>query len=415
MKRRYILTTILVAVAIACANSHEESEKRISLNTKINNSLSEFEELKGLDKEISNYLKQWEMKGASVAIMRKDSLIYAKGYGWADQERDVKMDAGHILRMASVSKLITAVGIMKLQDEGRLSLKSKVFGPEGILKDNDLNSLVKDTTFYKITIEHLLRHQGGFYRDPLFSSKDVKLQMRLTEPPVADDFFRLVLPRNLIFQPGSWQKYSNFGYLLLSRIIEHVSGKPYEQYIKDDVLAPAGCYDMHIAGNYYEDKRENEVRYYTHNGDGKFIEEYTGSGRMVERSYGGNNITLLSGAGGWCGSTIELARFVACIDGQNEIPDIISKKAVNQMIEYFDKDTFSLGWNDTAPEKGWIRTGTFSGTSAIIRYFPDGECWIFISNTSTWKGHRQTKYTDSLFRKCRKLYGDKFPARNLFE
>lgn len=415
MKRIYILATILVAVAFACANSPESTEGAKSLNSRVNNSLSEIEELKGLDKEISKYLKQWEMKGASVAVMRNDFLIYAKGYGWADEEKNIKMDAGHILRMASVSKLITAVGIMKLQDEGRLSLKSKVFGPEGILKGSGLNSLVKDTTFYKITIEHLLRHQGGFYRDPLFSSKDVKLQMRLSEPPVADDFFRLVLPRNLIFQPGSWQKYSNFGYLLLSSIIEHVTGKSYEQYIKEDVLAPAGCYDMHIAGNYYADKRENEVRYYTHNGDGKFTEEYTGSGKMVERSYGGNNIPLLSGAGAWCGSTVELARFIACIDGREEIPDIISKEAVNQMTEYFDKDTFSLGWNDTAPEKGWIRTGTFSGTSAIIRYFPDGECWIFISNTSTWKGHRQTKYTDSLFRKCRKLYGDQFPARNLFE
>ena len=249
MKRIYIIATILVAVAFACANSPESTEGAKSLNSIVNNSLSEIEELKGLDKEISKYLKQWEMKGASVAVMRNDSLIYAKGYGWADEEKNIKMDAGHILRMASVSKLITAVGIMKLQDEGRLSLKSKVFGPEGILKGSELNSLVKDTTFYKITIEHLLRHQGGFYRDPLFSSKDVKLQMRLSEPPVADDFFQLVLPRNLIFQPGSWQKYSNFGYLLLSRIIEHVTGKSYEQYIKEDVLAPAGCYDMHIAGS----------------------------------------------------------------------------------------------------------------------------------------------------------------------
>ena len=106
---------------------------------------------------------------------------------------------------------------------------------------------------------------------------------------------------------------------------------------------------------------------------------------------------------------------MASIDGRDEIPDIISKEAVDQMIEYFDKATFSLGWNDTTPGVGWSRSGTLSGTTAMIKYFPGGECWIFISNTSTWKGPRQAKQTDALFKKCRKLYSDKFPARNLFE
>ena len=245
--------------------------------------------------------------------------------------------------------------------------------------------------------------------------RDVKHQLQLDHAPEVEDFYKVVLNRRLKFAPGSWQSYSNFGYLLLSKIIEKVSGMPYDEFIRTAVLAPAGCYDMHIAGTYYEDKRDNDVRYYTHEGDGKYIEEYTDSDVMVERCYGGNNIPLLSGAGAWCASPIELARLVASIDGRNEVPDIISKEAHAQMIEYFDPDTFSLGWNDTTPEKGWSRTGTFSGTSAMVKYFPDGECWIFISNTSTWKGPRQSKETDSLFRKCRKLYGEKFPAHNLFE
>ena len=414
MKLKLLITTILVAVSVACSDNIEQVVP-VGLNEKLSNSLSERREFEGLDKEMKRYLRKWEMKGASVAIMRNDSLIFAKGYGWADEEKEVKMEAGHILRMASVSKLITAIGIMKLQDEGRLNIKNKVFGPEGVMKGSDLDTLIRHSAYDHLTIEHLLRHQGGFYRDPLFSSKDVMNQMRLDHPPTADDFFRLILPKRLRYKPGTTHRYSNFGYLLLSRIIEHVTGKSYEQYIKEEILAPAGCYDMHIAGNYYEDRRENEVRYYTHRGEGQFIEEYTGSGNLVERSYGGNNIPLLSGAGAWCGSTAELARLVASIDGRDEVPDIISKKAVDQMIEYFDQSTFSLGWNDTTPGVGWSRTGTFSGTSAIIKYFPDGECWIFISNTSTWRGPRQAKQTDALFKKCRKLYSKKFPALNLFE
>lgn len=190
---------------------------------------------------------------------------------------------------------------------------------------------------------------------------------------------------------------------------------PYEDFIRKEVLAPAGCYDMHIAGSYYADKRYNEVRYYTHEGEGKFIEEYNNSGQMVERCYGGNNIPLLSGAGAWCGSPAEIARLVAAIDGRPEVEDIISQEAFDQMIEYFDKETFSLGWNDTDPAKGWKRTGTLAGTSALVMHFPDGECWVMITNTSTWRGPGLARYTEALFKQCRELYSDKLPERNLFK
>ena len=417
------LSLILAAAAIATAFViiHKSIPKpqplkapRIYLNDTLKNNMSEIEELAGLDKKVKSFMRQWQIKGASLSIMRNDSLLYSKGYGWADEQKGIEMEPRNILRMASVSKLITAVGIMVLQERDSLSIKDTVFGPSGILNDSLFNGLIKDKNYHKITIEHLLRHQGGFPRDPLFSSRDVMTQLRLEHAPEKEDFYKVVLNRPVRFEPGTWQRYSNFGYLLLSDIIEKVSGKPYEQFIKEDVLLPAGCFDMHIAGNYYEHKRENEVRYYTHEGDGKYIEEYNKSGRIVERCYGGNNIPLLSGAGGWCGSTAELARFVAAIDGKPEVEDIISPESIAQMVEYFDRDTYSLGWNDTTPEKGWSRTGTLAGTSALIKYFPDGECWILITNTSTWKGPGLPRYTDEMFKACRDLYGDKLPKRDLF-
>ena len=405
--------TIIVASGRKEIEHHEE--KVFRLNDTLTNEMSDIPELQGLDRKIRSYLRKWHMKGASLAITRGDSLVYAKGYGWADAENGIEMSPRHILRMASVSKLITAAGIMVLHDRGDLNIKDTVFGPSGILNDSIFNSLIKDKNYHRITVEHLMRHQGGFRRDPLFSSRDVKHQLRLDHAPVAEDFYKVVLNRRLKFAPGSWQSYSNFGYLLLSEIIEKVSGLPYDEFIIREVLEPAGCYDMHIAGTYYEDRRDNEVRYYTHEGDGKFIEEYTDSGIMVERCYGGNNIPLLSGAGAWCGSPAEIARFVASIDGRPEVPDIISKESVELMTGYYDRDTFSLGWNDTHPSKGWSRSGTLSGTTALVKLFPDGECWIFISNTSTWKGPRQAKYTDALFRSCRELFSDKLPRRNMFE
>ena len=409
------IVTAIVAGGRRESIAPTEEEKVFRLNDTLTNEMSDIPALEGLDRKIRTYLRKWHMKGASLAITRGDSLVYAKGYGWADEENGIEMSPRNILRMASVSKLITAAGIMVLHDRMDLNIQDTVFGPSGILNDSIFNSLIKDRNYHKITVEQLMRHQGGFRRDPLFSSRDVKHQLRLDHAPEAEDFYRVVLNRRLKFAPGSWQSYSNFGYMLLSQIIEKVSGMPYEDFIRNEVLKPAGCYDMHIAGTYYEDKRDNEVRYYTHEGDGKYIEEYTDSGIMVERCYGGNNIPLLSGAGAWCGSPAEVARFVASIDGRPEVPDIITPESVELMTGYYDKDTFSLGWNDTHPAKGWSRSGTLSGTTALVKLFPDGECWVFISNTSTWKGPRQAKYTDALFRQCRELFSDKLPCRNLFE
>ena len=419
-----IIFSVITAAAIATAfviihkpvpKPQPIEKPRVYLNEKLNNTMSELPETEGIDKKVKAFMRKWQIKGASLAVMRNDSLIYAKGYGWADEAEGIAMEPSHILRMASVSKLITATGIMVLQDRDSLSIKDTVFGPSGILNDSLFNTVIKDKNYHKITIEHLLRHQGGFYRDPLFSSLDVMKQMQLDNPPVKEDFYKLVLRNRLRFMPGDWEKYSNFGYLLLSEIIEKVSGKPYEQFIREEVLRPAGCFDMHIGGSYYSDRRPNEVRYYTHEGDGKFIEEYNGSGIMVERCYGGNNIPLLSGAGAWCGSPAEIARLVASIDGKSEVEDIISAEAVAQMTEYFDKETYSLGWNDTDPQKGWSRTGTLAGTSALVKYFPDGECWILITNTSTWRGPGLARYTDDMFKQCRELYSDRLPDRNLFE
>ena len=418
--RRHILIVLAAAALVAVfamtrSPRIEDEPTHLRLNDTLTNAMSDIPELEGLDRKVNRFMKRWQIRGASLAVMRNDSLLYAKGYGWADEENGVKMGPGNIMRIASVSKLITAVGIMVLQDRDSLDIKDKVFGPGGLLDEPFYNDLIKcDRNYQKITVEHILRHQAGFYRDPLFSSVDVMHQMQLDHTPAREDYFRLVLGRRLRWVPGTSQRYSNFGYLLLSEIIEKVSGMPYEKFIKEEVLSPAGCYDMHIAGTYYNDKRENEVRYYTHEGDGKFIEEYNGSGRMVERCYGGTNLPLLSGAGAWCASPAEIARLVASIDGDPLIKDIISAESFNQMIEYFDKETFSLGWNDSTPAKGWSRTGTLAGTSALVKRFPDGECWILITNTSTYKGPGFTRFTDALFKECRNLYSNRLPERNLF-
>lgn len=411
--------TLLILATVAMTSSFggkEQAVRRlpVNLNETLTNEVSDTATLRGFDRQVKDYMTAWGLKGVSLSVMRNDSLLYSKGYGWADDKEP--MEPGHIMRMASVSKLITAVGIMILQERGMLTLKDQVFGPGGILDDSLYNAAISDSLYKKITVEDLLRHKGGFSKkggDPMFSTRWIMMQNQWKEVPTKEQLTTVQLGRPLKFEPGTWQEYSNYGYLALSMVIEKLSGMSYEDFIQENVLIPAGCVSFKIAGNYYADKHPGEVRYYVQKDD-EPAEEFNNSGRKVPRCYGGNNVTGLLGAGAWVGSTPELALLVASIDGKPEVPDIISEASVKAMTEYFDPDTYSLGWNDTKPTGEWTRTGTFAGTSALVKYFPDGECWVFISNTSTYKGPGLAKFTTELFEKLRASYSDKFPQRNLF-
>jgi len=382
---------------------------RTHLNQDITN---EFSSLPALDHALDSFLNFWGLHGASLSIMRRDSLLYARGYGMADTS--TPMSPGTILRLASVSKLLTAVGIMRLQEQGKLCLETPVFGPYGVLQEYD--TFIKDDSYYQITVEHLLRHQGGFpYRgqDVMFNTLTLMRNYGLSEPPSTQYLVQKQLARPLAFEPGSWQQYSNFGYLLLSLVIEKVSGMPYEQFMQQEVFAPAGCTGFKIAGNYLKDRHPGETQYHMQP-DSEPVTSFDGKFTGVEKCYGGNDITGLSGAGAWVGSTVELARLVASIDGYGPVQDILDPSSVRQMTTWYDPDTFSLGWVDTKPDGEWTRTGSFSGTSALIKVYPDGECWIFVSNTSAWRGSRFTKDTAALFKKLRSRFSGQLPVRDLF-
>ena len=381
-----------------------------NLNTEIVNDLSS---LPRMDAVVDSFMNFWSLKGVSLSIVRNDSLLYARGYGLADATHP--MTPGTSLRLASVSKLLTAIGIMRLQEEGRLNLESPVFGPFGIL--NEYDKYIRDENYYLITVGQLLRHQGGFSSrnggDVMFSTLKFMRTHGLTKPPSTDYLVRKELGRRLAFEPGTSQEYSNFGYLLLSLCIEKASGVSYEEFMQKEVFEPAGCSGFRLGGDYLKDRLEGESRYYTQPDDKK-VPSFDGLYAEVERPYGGNFISGLYGAGGWTGSTVELARLVCSINGRGPVPDILDPFSVRQMTVYYDDDTYGLGWLDCRPDGEWTRTGSFAGTSALIKTFPDGECWILVTNTSTWRGSRFTRNTAELCRNLRGRFSSSLPVRDLF-
>ena len=393
-----------------------EANHRMHLNDTLTNAMSSQPELHAMDSIMQRYLKRWEIHGAQLAISRHDSLLYARGFGYADKDRQISMEPSYIMRMASVSKLVTATGIMKLRNMGKIRLSDKVFGPKGILNDTFYVNSIRDKRYFDITVEQLLRHKAGFTNyagDAIFSTRYIMQQNRLTTPPDHRTLLRIVLRRHLGYTPGTAQRYCNIGYTLLSLIIEKRMGMSYENFMQRYVLNPAGCYDFHIAGNYLKDRRKNETVYYMHSSSVP-VPEFNNSGRMVVRCYGENDITTALGAGAWVASAAELCRLVASIDGDRTVPDVISPQAVKLMTQEMPDHQFSLGWNFTPHNRPWIRTGSLVGTSALVLRYPDGECWVFITNTSTWKGHKFSQDTMALFEKLRKRFGSKMPKRNMF-
>lgn len=424
------LTFIVVIISSICrctcssCSSYKSQEKdsiyeasnRKHLNDTLTNALSAQPELHAMDSIMQRYLKRWEIHGAQLAISRHDSLLYARGFGYADKDRKIPMEPSYIMRMASVSKLVTATGIMKLRDMGKIRLSDKVFGPKGILNDTFYVNSIRDKRYFDITVEQLLRHKAGFTNyagDAIFSTRYIMQQNHLTTPPDHRTLLRIVLRRHLGYTPGTAQRYCNIGYTLLSLIIEKRTGMSYENFMQRHVLYPAGCYDFHIAGNYLKDRRPNETVYYMHSSSVP-VPEFNNSGRMVVRCYGENDITTALGAGAWVASAAELCRLVASIDGDRIVPDVISPQAVKLMTQEMPDHQFSLGWNFTPRNRPWIRTGSLVGTSALVLRYPDGECWVFITNTSTWKGHKFSQDTMALFEKLRKRFGSKMPKRNMF-
>lgn len=370
---------------------HREAQL-IPLSQRLFNELSEREEFLPLEHRVTRLLDRYEIKGASVAVMKDGRLVYAKGFGYADQEINKSAEPKSIFRVASISKLITAVAIMKLVEEGNLSLDDKVFGENGILNDS-LYLNYKDKRVEDITVKNLLNHSGGWnriYGDHMFMQHEIARQMKEELPLDLPVIIRFALDKRLHFRPGSRTSYSNLGYAILGLIIEKKSGMPYAEYVQKEIFKPAGIHDIFMGKNLMEEKLPNEVIYYEKRNLGRVPSVYQ-KNELVDRTYGGNDVELLGAAGGWVATAPDLMKFLSLIDGDETIPDILSPETLQLMTNPLKSGGHTIGWSGTDGRGNWWRTGTFSGTSAIMMRQVDGFNWVILTNTSTWKGTKLSK------------------------
>jgi CubicO group peptidase (beta-lactamase class C family) len=285
---------------------------------------------------------------------------------------------------------------MKLREEGKLDLNDRVFGDDGIL-DEPFFSNPKDKRVYNITVAHLLSHEGGWsqrWGDQMFMPLVIADKMGVRPPVNTRTIVRFALDKRLHFTPGTGKAYSNLGYGILGLVIEKVSGMPYAEYCKKAVLEPLGIYDMTLARNLPSQKAPFEVTYYEPS-DVIPKPSIYGTGELVSPTYGGNDIEALGGAGAWLGTAPDLMRLLLAVDGFRTRQDILSDESIQYMTDN-DNGYAPIGWKTTIYNGTWWRTGSFPGSTGMIKRQSDGIAWVVLFNSSAWNGPEIYLYINNM-------------------
>jgi CubicO group peptidase (beta-lactamase class C family) len=313
------------------------------------------------------FRQQFSVPATSIAISRNGQFVYDQSVGMADRQHLAQAQQDSLFRIASLSIPITSVTIFSLIEQGKLKLTDKVFGPSAILGIKYGNPPYKQYVA-DITVDHLLTHTCGGWpadsTDPMMHN-DGWDQTKLITETIAN------VP--LTSPPGTNWAFSNFGYCVLGRVIEQVTGQPYQTYVQASILAPCGISTMQIAKNKESQRAPNEVVYV---------------GQYSEDPYK-LNITRMDSDAGWIASSTQLVQFLDHVAGAPNIPALLKPATIQLMTTptpaYPPGDArYARGWmvrnNGAGP---WWHSGSLPGTTTIMVRTSTGFCWAALANTRT--------------------------------
>ena len=319
-------------------------------------------EMEAVDNLVEAYMQQNDVPGISIAIARNGKLVLAKTYGYADQEAGEKVAPRHKFRIASVSKPFTAAAIMRLEQENKLELGDKIFGPGSILGTTYGNQQAYTNNLKNITVDHLLTHHAGGWDqqgDPIGQDQSwgmsTYINNTLNNYPLDN-------------APGVAYDYSNFGFALLGRVIEKKTGQTYEDYVQDKILTPCGITGMQIGGSTLAQRKPNEVKYY---GNSAYF----------------YNIPRMDSHGGWIATPIDLVRFLVHVDQSNTVPDILSGGTLTKMFTpSATNNSYCKGWQRVPSSGSLWHNGALPSTLSEMKRTSDGFCFAILMNTRPGTG-----------------------------
>lgn len=215
-----------------------------------------------LDEAVEAHMKIVGARAATVAVSKNGEILHSKGFGTSDQAGRKACPPGALMRVASVTKPVTAAAIREAVAAGKLAYDDKAF--EILAIKEPKNSKV-DPEIRKITIRHLLDHKGGWDRgsgmDPMFSAPRIKSELKLARAVTPADVVRFMHTQPLDFEPGSKAVYSNFGYCVLGRVLEKKMGKPFVACLDELVFRPNGLADIKLGSDTVSKRDSREVDY----------------------------------------------------------------------------------------------------------------------------------------------------------
>jgi len=346
------------------------------------------------DQRVQSFMQANTIPGAQLAVTRNGKLVLARGYSWITEiERPVEPTS--LFRLASVSKALTGAAIVRLAEDGRLSLRDKA------VDLIDMPGTISDPEIKDIRVEHLLYHVGGWDRradggsgvDPMSNdlqiAADYGVELPITKQLIMkwmnEKYSKVCTRKNhsLDFTPGTVDGavYSNYGYMLLGQIVEAVSGMAYEDFVKTRLLLPLGIRRMRLGRTLLAAQLPDEVLYHSskasHFGLRKNVLTAGAPSNAMEQ-YGGHfSMESVAANGGWLGSAVDLVRFASTFDdpacpilSAASIKTVFAKHAyVSAGVNSFDACGWFVQLASTNP--GQVKTGSFAGTAAMLDRWQD--------------------------------------------
>ncbi len=348
------------------------------------------------DDAMTTFMSARGVPGGALAVAVGGRLAFVSGYGFADRAARRAVEPDSLFRIASVSKPITAVAVLRLVEQGRLSLDSRV-APLLQVDPFVSGGRKPDPFLDKITVRHLLQHTGGWDRektfDPMFRSRWIAGRLGVTSPPGTGDIVRFMFGRPLDFEPGTRYAYSNFGYGVLGRVIERATGRGYEAFVRDEILAPIGVRHMQIGASLPEKRAVGEVRYYTP--DNEQAESVFGAPpAKVPLPDGGFCLETMDAHGGWIASATDLVRIATALE-PGRPGALLKAETIRTMLApppapaarrtdgTLQDWWYGCGWSVRPVRAGGVSSwhnGSLPGTFTLLVRRADGVTWAALFN-----------------------------------
>lgn len=310
--------------------------------------------VEAFDRVVDGFLANRGLAGASVAVAKDGRIVYARAYGRMDGAgTPVRVDTR--FRFASISKVITAAAVLQLVQAGALRLDDSALA---LLNDRLPLGDNPDPRLGRITVRDLLRHTSGFTTrtDPFFPEQPrVRQVFGPSGPKSCQEAARWFVTLPLASDPGSRFDYVNMNYCLLSMLVEKFTGEQYDKVVQSLVLERRNVRDARIGASF--GRKPDEVAYPAANGT--FLES-------------------LSGAGGWLGTAVDLARFIDGLDPDKPGQHLLKPGTYQQLVSPY-LGSWGLGV-EVFEDGSWGHTGSLASARAMALHQPDGITWGIVVN-----------------------------------